>query len=92
MFAERYRHLLEIAKEFYFREYTCIVFKKDYVQEGLYRCWRHDPLLGRDLYVLQGPACVQRVQQEDVHVVSEASPFCLKLQGKWNRGKMTGVM
>jgi hypothetical protein len=49
-------------------------------------------LLVRELYVLQGHACVQRVQQEDVHVVVEASPFCLKLQGKWNRGKMMGVM
>lgn len=49
-------------------------------------------LLVRELYVLQGPACVQRVQQEDVHVVLEASPFFLKLQGKWNRGKMMGVM
>jgi len=59
MFAERYHHLLEIAKEFYFREYTCIVFKKDYVQEGLYRRWRHDPLLG---IACKGFVCTSRTR------------------------------
>lgn len=51
MFAERYHHLLEI--------YTCIVFKKDYVQEGLYRHWRHDPLLG---IACKGIVCTSRTR------------------------------